>query len=46
MLQVGNTVADILDKSNNSPHIVAYGMSREEILHFYIVVDGELIDVS
>lgn len=36
----------MLDRSNNHPHIIALGLSPKEILHYYIEVEQELIDVS
>lgn len=36
----------MLDKSYKFPRIIAYGMSPDEILHYYIEVEKELIDVS
>lgn len=35
----------MMDKTNKHPHIIALGISPKEIIHYYIAIEGELIDV-
>lgn len=43
--QVGTPLEELKVKTNTHPQIIAYGLSRAEIIHFYIQVEQELIDV-
>lgn len=36
----------MLDKTNKYPHIIALGLSHKEIIHYYIEVEKEIIDVN
>lgn len=37
---------EMKDPTNKYPHITAYGLSHDNILHYYIQVENDLIDVS
>lgn len=46
MVQVGTAVDELLDKKNHYPYIIALGLSHKEIVHYYIALEKEIIDVS
>lgn len=46
LIQVGAAVDELLDKKNHYPHIIALGLSHKEIVHYYIELEKEIIDVS
>lgn len=46
LIQAGSTLDEMKDPINKHPHIIAYGLSPDNILHYYIEVENELIDVK
>lgn len=43
---VGTAPAAMLRKSNDHPYIIAYGLSMEEILTYYVEIEKHLFPVS